>query len=199
MARLPDPDLEDRILNAARQLWKKGAGKALTMRAVARAAQTNTPAVYRRFPHRDDILRALLHQTRQDVMLQLEAASTVEEACERYLDYALSHPHEYELYYLHEYELLFANRPASGLKLNQFVTEHRPAVELMKTKFAKQLGGSPGDHMGITLTIWTMLHGMATLMIRKTISPGHAVEAREAFRASLEALMRDSRRSARRK
>ena len=45
MARQPDPDLEDRILNAARKLWKQGAGKALTMRAVARAAGTNTPAV----------------------------------------------------------------------------------------------------------------------------------------------------------
>ena len=59
MARQPDPDLEDHILNAARKLWKKGAGKALTMRAVARAAGTNTPAVYRRFPRREDILRAL--------------------------------------------------------------------------------------------------------------------------------------------
>ncbi len=71
MARQPDPDLEDRILKAARQLWKKGAGKALTMRAVARAAHTNTPAVYRRFPHRDDILRALLQQIRKEIFLQL--------------------------------------------------------------------------------------------------------------------------------
>ena len=106
MPRHPDPGLEERILNAARQLWKKGSSKALTMRAVARAARTNTPAVYRRFPHRDDILRALVQETRQDWLRLVETSSSVEDACERYLDYGLSHPHEYELYYLHEYELL---------------------------------------------------------------------------------------------
>jgi len=59
MARHSDPDLENRILKTARKLWKKGAGEALTMRAVARAAHTTAPAVYRRFRTRDDILRAL--------------------------------------------------------------------------------------------------------------------------------------------
>src|ERR1700737_5182419 len=97
MARHPDPDLEDSILNAARKLWKKGAGKALTMRAVARAAGTNTPAVYRRFRHREDILRALLQRTRQELFQQLEASPSVEVACARYLDYALSHPHKHKL------------------------------------------------------------------------------------------------------
>src|ERR1700687_908417 len=92
MPRQPDPGLEERILNAARKLWRKGSGKALTMRAVARAARTNTPAVYRRFPHRDDILRALVHETRQDWFRLVETSSSVEDACERYLDYGLSHP-----------------------------------------------------------------------------------------------------------
>src|SRR5271154_3074006 len=105
MARPPDPDLENRILDAAQRLWKKGVGKAVTMRAVARAAGTNTPAVYRRFRSREDILRALWQQTRREIFQQLEPCPSVEAACERYLDFALRHPHEYELYYLHEYEL----------------------------------------------------------------------------------------------
>jgi len=67
MPRQPDPDLHERILNAAQKLWKKGAEKTLTMRAVAQAAGTNTPAVYRRFRNRDDILRALLRRIQQDV------------------------------------------------------------------------------------------------------------------------------------
>jgi AcrR family transcriptional regulator len=58
MPRQPDPDLQERILNAAQKLWKKGAEKTLTMRAVAKAAGTNTTAVYRRFRNREDILRA---------------------------------------------------------------------------------------------------------------------------------------------
>ena len=49
MPRHPDPDLEERVLRAADGLWKRGGEHALTMRAVARAAGTNTPAVYRRW------------------------------------------------------------------------------------------------------------------------------------------------------
>ena len=60
MPRQPDPDLEDRILKAAQALWKRGGDKALTLRAVARAAGTNTPAVYRRFKDRRDLVRSLL-------------------------------------------------------------------------------------------------------------------------------------------
>src|SRR2546429_426225 len=44
MPRHPDPDLEERILKAAHTLWKRGGERALTMRAVALAAHTNTPA-----------------------------------------------------------------------------------------------------------------------------------------------------------
>lgn len=194
MARPPDPDLEDRILNAARQLWKKGAGKALTMRAVARAARTNTPAVYRRFPRREDILRALLQRTRQEIFQQLEAASSVEEACERYLEFALSHPHEYELYYLHEYELLFSAKPARGETLNQIFKKKRPAVELMKGKLAAQLGGSPDDYARLTLAVWALLHGTVMLLMAKTVMPQHAAEMRSVCRTSVETLLRDASR-----
>jgi AcrR family transcriptional regulator len=199
MARQPDPDLEDRILNAARKLWKKGAGKALTMRAVARAAGTNTPAVYRRFPRREDILRALLQRTRQEIFRQLDSASSVEEACERYLDYSLSNPHEYELYYLHEYELFFSGRPARGATLNQIFKQKRPAVELMKGKLAAQLSGPPDDYACLTLAIWALLHGTVMLLIAKTIQPQHAAEMRSACRTSVETLLREASRSPSRK
>jgi AcrR family transcriptional regulator len=195
MARQPDPDLEDRILNAARRLWKKGAGKALTMRAVARAARTNTPAVYRRFPRRDDILRALLQQTRQDVYRQFEASSSVEEACDRYLDYALSHPHEYELYYMHEYELLFSSRPVHA-SLDQTIKEARPSVNLVRTMLAAQLGGAPEDYTLLQLSLWALLHGTVMLLIAKTIHPEHAAVMRVACRGSVEALLREAGRSA---
>jgi len=194
MARQPDPDLEDRILNAARKLWKKGAGKALTMRAVARAAGTNTPAVYRRFPRREDILRALLQRTRQEIFLQVQAGSSVEEACERYLDYSLSHPHEYELYYLHEYELFFSGRPARGATLNQIFKQKRPAVDLMKGKLAAQLGGSPDAYTRLTLAVWALLHGTVMLLIAKTIQPQHAAEMRSVCRTSVETLLREASR-----
>lgn len=196
MARQPDPDLEDRILKAARQLWKKGAAKALTMRAVARAARTNTPAVYRRFPHRDDILRALLQKTRQDMYQRFALCSSAEQACARYVDYALGHPHEYELYYRHEYDLLFSSRPVRA-SLGQTIKEARPSAELVRTMLAAQFGGSPDDYTHLQLSLWALVHGTAMLLIAKTIHPEHAAEMRAACRASVETLLREAGRSAR--
>src|ERR1035437_5747908 len=99
MPRHPDPDLEGRILVAASKLWAKGGEHSLTMRAVAVAAGTNTPAVYRRFRDRKDILRALVERIRMEFVGSLDGAATPEEAGERYLDFALRHPHEYELFF----------------------------------------------------------------------------------------------------
>lgn len=194
MARHSDPDLENRILKTARKLWKKGAGQALTMRAVARAAHTTAPAVYRRFRTRDDILRALLQQTRQEIFRKLAGAASVEEACERYLDFALSHAHEYELYYLHEYELLFAAKPQRGVTTSQTFNPKRPAVELMKGKLAAELGGAPDDHVHLVLALWALLHGTAMLLIAKTIQPQDATEMRSACRRALETLLRAAQR-----
>src|SRR5579863_10146752 len=101
MPRQPDPHLQERILNAAQKLWKKGADQTLTMRAVAKAAGTNTPAVYRRFRNREDIMRALLRRIQTDVVDSLQPCSSPQEACDRYLEFALSHAHEYELFYTH--------------------------------------------------------------------------------------------------
>ena len=199
MPRIPDPDLEQRILGAASRLWARGGEKALTMRAVARAARTNTPAVYRRFSHRDDILRALLLRIRAEVTEELRAGLSVEEACERYIDYALHHPHDYELYYLHEYELLFADKSSCGVTLNQLFKEKRPAIELMKGKLAAQLGGVPDDHERLTLALWALLHGTVMLLIAKTIHPPHREELRAASRTALDTLLRETSSSRRSK
>jgi AcrR family transcriptional regulator len=189
MARQPDPALEGRILNAARQLWKKGVGEALTMRAVAKAAGTNTPAVYRRFNRREDILRALWQRTREEIFQQLETGSSVEEACERYLDFALSHAHEYELYYLHEHELFSASAAVREAAPNRSARRKRPAEELMKAKLAAQLGGSPEDYTRLSLAIWALLHGTVMLLITKTIPTSYAAEMRSVCGTSIETLL----------
>jgi AcrR family transcriptional regulator len=195
MARPRDPNLEGRILKAARKLWREEGHNSLTLREVARVARTNTPAVYRRFRNRDAILRALLQQTKQDVFQQLAAASSIEEACERYLNFALSHPHEYELYYLHEYELFFSSESKRGVTLNQLIQQRRPAVEFMKGMMAARLGGQPDDYTLTILAIWALLHGTAMLLVAKTVQPDYAAEMRAACRAAIETILREASRS----
>jgi AcrR family transcriptional regulator len=143
--RRPDPDLEGKILDAAQKLWKKGGEKALTMRAVAKAAGTNTPSVYRRFRDRDDILRALLRRIRLQIAAALEAATSPEEGCELYLDYAVSHAHEYELFFQHNYELNYSPRsrePADGVVDGG--TRSGDAADRKDDPAKRRRGGAPG-------------------------------------------------------
>lgn len=188
MPRHPDPGLEERILNAAGKLWKKGAEKTLTMRAVARAAGTNTPAVYRRFKDRRDILHALLRRLQKDVADVVRPCQSAEEACERFLEFALSHPHEYELFYEHAYQLPRPHRAGRTPALR----EHRPTMALVEAKLAERLGGSPEHHTRLALALWAVTHGTAMILISKSIPGEHADELRSVFSSTVKTMVRNA-------
>ena len=77
MPREADPQLEERILEAARKLWHKGGEKILTMRAVARAAGTTTPTLYERFKDKREILHALSREAQYSLFAALQSNSAV--------------------------------------------------------------------------------------------------------------------------
>ena len=156
------------------------------MRRVAQAAGTNTPAVYRRFRDREDILRALLQRIRLEIAAELAGISSPEEGCERYLDYALSHPREYELFFQKEYELFHSARSLrAGIKLTK-----RPVLDIMRLKVTEKLGGSPDDHDRLLVALRMLVHGAAMLLIAKAILPKDVEEARTVFTESVATLLR---------
>ncbi len=185
MPRQPDPDLEDRILNAAQALWQRGGDPSLTMRAVARAARTNTPAVYRRFKNRRDLVRGLLLRTAARMREQFEAGETTEEMAETYVEEAMRRPHEYELFYTYGREL----SPAKGSGRPRPIRESRLNFAFAEAQLARQLGGSPEDHTRLALAIWATLHGTSMLLLSKSIPEGHEEELRLACRAAVKALI----------
>jgi AcrR family transcriptional regulator len=183
MPRHPDPDLEERILNAAQKLWKRGGERALTMRTVARAARTNTPAVYRRFKDRDDILYALLRRIADRIRRDFDSAATIEGMAEAYVESALREPHEYQLFYSHARWLSparLAHRP---------IRESRPNFGFLEQQLALRLGGLPEDHTQLGLAIWATLHGTCTLLLYEAIPSGHIGELRQACRSAIRALL----------
>jgi AcrR family transcriptional regulator len=191
LPRRPDPKLEGKILEAARKLWKKGGEHRLTLRAVARAAGTNTPAVYRRFRDRDDILRALLQRIRLEIAGAMEGAQSPEEGCRRYLDYAVSHPHEYELFYQQQYELFYSPRSVrAGVK-----SVNRPTREAMNRLIAERLGGAGAGQERLLMALWMLTHGAAMLIIAKEIPEKDAEAARAVVTETVAALLRDARRA----
>jgi len=153
LPRQADPQLEQRILEAASRLRARGGEKALTMRAVAKAAGTTTPTVYERYRDRDDILRALRIQTRVDLFSTLRASRTLAQACQFYLEFALEHRHAYEVLYDR-----FAEPPS--------LHEPWPSFNLLRERLTKRLGGTPRQHTRLMLSLWSLMHGTAMLLIR---------------------------------
>jgi len=193
MPRHPDPELEERILKAAHALWKRGGEKALTMRAVADAAGTNTPAVYRRFKNRRDLVRGVLKQIARTLREHFEAGVTIEGMAEAYVDYALKMPHDYELFYTHSYALA----PPKGTGRPRPIRESRANFALLETLLAERFGGTVDDCTQTALAIWATLHGTCMLLLEKVLPEGHEEEVRRACRTAIQALLQQAATGAR--
>ncbi len=185
MPRQPDPDVEEHILHAADVLWRRGGERALTMRAVAKAAGTNTPAVYRRFKDRQDLVRGLLLRIAGRIRQEFAKAETLEEMAEAYVDYALKMPNEYQLFYTHARLM----SPQKGHGAARPIRESRPNFAFAEQLLVKRFGGRPEDHTQLALGIWALLHGTSTLLLTKSIPEGHEEELHEACRAAVKKLV----------
>lgn len=182
MPRQPDPDLEQRILDAASRLWARGGEKMLTMRAVAKAAGTTTPTVYERYRDRDDILRALRLQTRQDLFAALSRTRTLREAVQRQLEFALERSHAYEVLF-------------DGVGQPPSLHEPWPSFNLMRDRIAQRLGGPPRKHMRLLLAIWSLMHGTCLLIIRGQFEGALRVQTVHACLDTFDAIIESAARS----
>ena len=180
MPRHPDPELEHRLLDAAHKLWRAGGDEALSMRALAKAAKTNTPAIYRRFRDRDEILRALMLRFRNRYVEAIQAASSLEDSVERYIDVGVEHPREYALYFTEA-----ALRPRESRTL-----EIGPGFVWAQAKCAERFGGSPSDYAPLVLSIWALAHGTVLFLNSKALPPQRANQLRSACRDAVAALLR---------
>ena len=174
MPRHTNPEVEGRIIAAARKLWHAGGEEALSMRAIARAARTNTPAVYRRFRDREEILRALVATYLEQLFKEVEPATSIFELLNRILEFAMRQPREYQLM-------------TSGLLAR--VTKSRPALELATAKTASWLGGTPDENRKLVLCVWSMMHGLIMLRISGTMLEEEYPASVAAFHRAVEILV----------
>ncbi len=182
MPRHPDPELEQRILDAASRLWARGGEKTLTMRAVAKAAGTTTPTVYERYKDREDILRALRLQTRQDLFAAVSRSRTLRETVQRHLDFALEHSHAYEVLF-------------DGVGKPPSLHEPWPSFNLLRERIAKRLGGTPRNHTRLMLSVWSLMHGTAILIIRGKFEGALRTQAVHACLDAFDAIIDSAERS----
>ena len=174
MPRPINPEVGERILQAAKKLWHKGGESALNMRAVAKAAGTNTPAVYRRFRNREEILGALVRHYQQELFRAIESSQSVQDFAQRYFEFALQRPREYELM-------------MSGLLAR--MSKARPSFELLLQKSAEWLGGSPPEHRHLGLALFCLAHGAATLKVSGSVRVENLPRVDTAFAAAVDVLV----------
>jgi len=179
LPRHPDAELEGHIIDAAYRLWSKGGEKALTMRAVARAAGTTTPTVYERFRDRRAVLYSLRSRAQRNLFAAIKPSRTLADLCRRYFDFAVQHPNEYELVHTD-----WALRLARG--------EAQLSFDLLKGRLAERLGGSPAHHVRLGLALAALVHGAAMVLLTEGIEKSVALEIRRASTAAFEALVEDS-------
>ena len=178
MPRHVDPVVEQNILHAARKLWHKGGEKGLSMRAVAKAAGTNTPAVYRRFRSRGEILHALTALYQAELYRALEPCGSLEEMADVYLKFALRHPREY---------LLIMGPPPPRM------TKARPNLNLALRRCAEWFGGQPEQYAPLAHVLVSLVHGHAMLEISGREPWGHPKQIEEALMRSVKTLVANHR------
>lgn len=176
MSRHADEALEGHILDAAYHLWKRGGEKALTMRAVAQAANTTTPTVYERFRDKREILECLRSRGQLALYSMLKDAATLNDFPRLYLDFALHHKHEYELIHLDWAARFDRNDP-------------RPSFELLKQRLAEELGGKSNDYNQLALSMAALAHGTATLILTEGVSDHVSGRLRDACLSGFQAMV----------
>ena len=186
MPRHPDPDLEKRILDAAWKLWQ-GGDERLSLRTLARNAGTNTPAIYRRFKHRREIVRAMLLRFRRDFYEKISAAPSMEAAVGPYLDFALGQPRRYALFFAHQHLLRQWLPGRKGAD-----REKNPAFFWGLEKLSGELGGPPESHIPLVMSIWSIAHGTASLLISEAVDPKLEPEMRAECERAVRLLIREA-------
>jgi AcrR family transcriptional regulator len=157
-------DIKSRIVSAARALYFERGPDAVTMRAVAERVGVTATALYRHFPDKDAILREVVGEGSRllgsHLFRALEAPTPLDRlraAAFAYLDFALAQPQAYRALF----------EPAGDPDEASPVHAQRGAVRRFlrdRVREAMDAGVvAPGDPEGIALTLWSLLHGLASL------------------------------------
>jgi AcrR family transcriptional regulator len=176
MPRKADKQLEGRILDAAYQLWSKGGEHALTMRAIALAAQTTTPTLYERFRDKHDLIAFLRVRARERMLSALQPAGSAAEACRLGLEFALSNGNEY-LLLTSDWAERFARK------------EPMPSYEHVQEMLAEDLGGAARDYAQLALALVAQVHGTAILLLGEGVVGQIAKEFKDACLEACQALI----------
>jgi AcrR family transcriptional regulator len=160
------------------------------MRAVAQAAGTTTPTVYRRFKDRRGLLRAILMKHVRRIRSHLRHQQTAQKIAESYLEFALQNPNEHRLF-IEEARLL---RVPTGRAEPYPIGDCRPDFALAEQALAKELGGVPEDHTHLALQMCLILDGAAMMLLNRTMPDVYEKHLKDACRSAVSAIIEQAKK-----
>lgn len=146
-----DGHLQEKILRAASRLWRARGERGLTLRAVARAAGTTTPTLYKRFRNKEALRAALAIRFRDEMNVEIYSAPNVAGVYRGYLHYAEMNPNEYELLRMSFEKFLSPRSP-------------QPGRAWFLRRMQEQFGGTAEQYRRIFNAIFLMCTGAATVL-----------------------------------
>jgi AcrR family transcriptional regulator len=163
------------ILGAAEHLIDEQGLEGLSLRTLADVLQVRAPSLYRYFPDKESLLRALSGRFFLALSQGIGPARSAADLAHAYRDWALAHPRRYAV--------LFRDAP-----------EAERAGEVDRLRAAEPLleavrGLSPEPPLAAARALWAYLHGSVALELQFEGQTRPGLDAEEAFEAGLQALL----------
>lgn len=163
-------NLRDALLRAARDLLETEGVEGLSLRALAKATGVTQAAPYSHFRDKDDLLAAIAEEGFQRLALQMAEDATgatstrqrIERLMVSYIRFAQDNKALFQIMF---------GRELSDLR--QYPTLAMTAGKsyaLISTALANRLKGEV-DARFMTVTLWSLCHGLTTLIIEQKLDP----------------------------
>lgn len=166
--KLSEQDIVD---EAARLVDEEGLN-ALSTRVLARRLNARAPSLYRYFPDKESLVRAVATRFLQDLALEMEKHLTFAEIARAYWDYGLRHPNRYDVVFCRAPE---EEQPPVSARFQATEPLHALASRL-----------TPNHPLVTARVLLSYLHGAVSLRLawpnRRGLDPD------EAYLAGIEAL-----------
>mgnify|MGYP005843553221 CR=1 FL=1 len=166
-------DLKDALFTGAEKILRESGIKELSMRSVARLVGVSEVAPYNHFSNKEELLEALategFRRLSKYINLSLKtdlAALEVEKIALGYIRFALEHHHLFRLMFGHEISDI---KPSVG-RLAASRASYEPIQTAVKLV---NISDTPTPVINIedmTIGAWSLVHGLATLIIDGKVS-----------------------------
>jgi AcrR family transcriptional regulator len=162
-------DLRRALIDAALEILITEGTQALSLRAVARRAGVSQAAPYHHFTDRDELLAAVAVAGFRLMLSQLENVRTapspnprkgMEDCAVAYVHFAMAYPSHYRLMF----GRALAER-SQYVELRDSMRELRAVFAETVVKLQQRGLARRGDPAELGLTVWSLLHGLAMLLI----------------------------------